>query len=225
MTAQIQYKCLILDHDDTAVDSTASIHYPAHVEIMRQIRPQEKPVSLEGWFRKNFDPGIMEFLTSELKFSESELQKEYDIWREYATQKIPNFFPGFIDVLNKFQQAGGIITVVSHSEVDVIQNHYTNKAFNGNKLPDMVFGWDMDAEKRKPSTYPVNQILKNYDLQPHEALIVDDLKPAVDMAKKSGIPIAAAGWAHQIPVIQDYMKSHCDFFLDAVSDLENLILR
>ena len=34
MTESIRFKCLILDHDDTAVDSTASIHYPAHVEIM-----------------------------------------------------------------------------------------------------------------------------------------------------------------------------------------------
>ena len=25
----MRYKCLVLDHDDTVVDSTASIHYPA----------------------------------------------------------------------------------------------------------------------------------------------------------------------------------------------------
>jgi phosphoglycolate phosphatase-like HAD superfamily hydrolase len=223
MPAKIRYKCLILDHDDTAVDSTASIHYPAHVEVMKQIRPNEEPVSLEGWFRKNFDPGIMEFLKDELKFSEKELQKEYDIWREYATQKIPKFYPGFITLLNKFQQSGGIITVVSHSEVDVIQKHYANKAFNGAKLPDLVFGWDMDAERRKPSIYPVNQILKTYKLQPHEALIIDDLKPAVVMAKNSGIPIAAVGWAHQIPIIQDYMKTNCNFYLESISELENLI--
>jgi phosphoglycolate phosphatase-like HAD superfamily hydrolase len=223
MPAKIRYKCLILDHDDTAVDSTASIHYPAHVEVMKQIRPNEEPVSLEGWFMKNFDPGIMEFLKDELKFSETELQKEYDIWREYATQKIPKFYTGFIALLNKFQQAGGIITVVSHSEADVIQKHYANKAFNGTKLPDLVFGWDMDAERRKPSIYPVNQILRTYNLQPQEALIIDDLKPAVIMAKKSSIPIAAAGWAHQIPVIQDYMKTNCNFYLESISDLENLI--
>ena len=223
MTKQIRYKCLILDHDDTAVDSTESIHYPAHLEVMKQMRPNETPVSLEGWYTKNFDPGIMEFLKDELQFSEAEMQKEYDIWREYSTQKVPAFYSGFISLLNEFQEAGGIVTVVSHSDVDVIRKHYQHKAFNGSKLPHQVFGWDMDPEKRKPSAYPVNQILKNFDLQPHEALIVDDLKPAVVMAKKSGVPVAAAGWSHQIPVIQEYMKTNCDFFLDTISDLDQLI--
>ncbi|MBT4286883.1 MAG: HAD hydrolase-like protein [Deltaproteobacteria bacterium] len=225
MTKQIRYKCLILDHDDTAVDSTASIHYPAHLEVMKQIRPKEVPVSLEGWFTKNFDPGIMEFLKDELKFSETEMQKEYDIWREYSTQKIPTFYSGFINLLNQFHAAGGIVTVVSHSDVDVIQSHYQNKAFNGTKLPHLIYGWDMDPEKRKPAAYPVNQILKTFNLQPYEALIVDDLKPAVVMAKKSGVPVAAAGWCHQIPVIQQYMKINCDFYLDAISDLNNLIFK
>ena len=76
----MKYSCLILDHDDTAVDSTAEIHYPAHLEIMKQLRPDLQPVDLENWFRKNFDPGIMEFLKGELGFSEKELQDEIEIW-------------------------------------------------------------------------------------------------------------------------------------------------
>ena len=112
------------------------------------------------------------------------MQKEYDIWREYTTQKIPQFYSGFVDLLVRFHQAGGIVTVVSHSDVDIINKHYTHSDFNGSKLPHLVFGWDMDPEKRKPATYPVDQILEKYNLKPHEALIVDDLKPAVVMAKK-----------------------------------------
>ena len=36
---RFDFKCLILDHDDTAVASTPAIHYPAHLEAMRVLRP------------------------------------------------------------------------------------------------------------------------------------------------------------------------------------------
>ena len=32
----MKYKCLVLDHDDTVVDSTASIHYPAFLEAAEE---------------------------------------------------------------------------------------------------------------------------------------------------------------------------------------------
>ena len=33
------------------------VHYPAHVESLRILRPDLVPVSLEEWFRRNHDPG------------------------------------------------------------------------------------------------------------------------------------------------------------------------
>lgn len=33
----IKYKCLILDHDDTAVQSTPGIHFPSFVELCDNI--------------------------------------------------------------------------------------------------------------------------------------------------------------------------------------------
>ena len=46
----LRYRLLLLDHDDTTVDSTASIHYPAHVESVRALRPDLEPCSLRRWF-------------------------------------------------------------------------------------------------------------------------------------------------------------------------------
>lgn len=219
----LRYKCLILDHDDTAVDSTASIHYPAHVEIMRQIRPQAVPIDLEGWFKKNFDPGIMEYLVEELRFTDPELEQELVIWRDFTRSHTPHFYPGFIDLLQEFRSRGGLITVVSHSETDNIEAHYRAADACGISFPDLIFGWSYDAEKRKPNPYPVRQILETFGLHPAEALIVDDLKPGVEMAKASGVPIAAAGWGHRIPEIRAYMEAHCPFYLEDIAALQELI--
>ncbi len=220
----LRYSCLVLDHDDTAVDSTFVIHYPAHVEIMKQLRPHQIPVNLENWFRKNFDPGIMDFLKIELGFDEEELAQEFKIWREYTENITPEFYPGFINVLREYRNRGGLVAVVSHSESDIIGRHYES-ATNGNLfMPDVVFGWTVDETKRKPHPFPVHQILQQYGLSPEKVLVVDDLKPGVEMAKAAGVSVAAAGWSHQITEIKDYMQKNCDYFFANLNDFTQLIL-
>lgn len=218
----LRFQCLILDHDDTAVDSTSSIHYPAHLEIMKQLRPEWQPVSLEGWLRKNYNPGIFEYYTDELGFDGEEIAREYDIWRGYTESRMPKFYDGFLEVLTTFRDRGGIITVVSHSDVDIIRKHYRHHA--DGVEPDIIFGWDLDKGKRKPSPYPVTSILDSLGLTPDDALIVDDLKPAVQMAKATGVRIAGAGWGHQIPEIREDMTGICDYYFASVPDFRSFLL-
>ena len=35
----VRYQCLVLDHDDTVVNSTASVNYPAFVQTLKTLRP------------------------------------------------------------------------------------------------------------------------------------------------------------------------------------------
>jgi phosphoglycolate phosphatase/pyrophosphatase PpaX len=218
----LPYQCLILDHDDTAVNSTAMIHHPSHVETMHILRPQIEAIDLEGWFLKNFEPGIMHYLTEELCLNDEELQTEYKIWREFNTTRIPDFFPGFLDALLEYRTRGGIVTVVSHSEEDVILNAYAKRG--DDFIPDLVFGWTYDETRRKPSPWPVQNILRRFDLSPDQALIVDDLKPGVLMSRATGVTIAAAGWAHRIPEIQTYMRENCEHYFESVEQFGSFIV-
>ncbi|MGL1891032.1 MAG: HAD hydrolase-like protein [Spirochaetaceae bacterium] len=217
----MKYKCLILDHDDTAVDSTADIHYPAHLEVMEKLRPNEIVISLDEWFLKNFHPGIMEFLRDELNFSEEEIQEEYRIWQEYTASRSADFYPGFLDVIREFKEAGGRVAIVSHSIQDFIERDY-ERAGAGD-IPELIFGWHVDEDKRKPAAYPVEEILKEFGLQKDEALILDDLKPAVLMSKNTGVAVAGAGWGHQIPQIVEYMKENCHFYFHNIDDFRKLL--
>ena len=56
----MNYKCLILDHDDTVVDSTATVHYPAFLAFMEQLRGGTD-ITLEQYFTYNFSPGVLPF--------------------------------------------------------------------------------------------------------------------------------------------------------------------
>ena len=57
--------------------------------------------------------------------------------------------------------------------------------------PDQIFDWDLGEDRRKPSPYALQEIMRLYDLRPDELLMVDDLKPGYDMALSCGVDFAA----------------------------------
>lgn len=218
-----RYRCLLIDHDDTAVDSTAAVHYPAHLEAMRIMRPGRRLPSLEDWLRWNFHPGIMEYLVGELGLSDEELRKEYQIWRSYTTSRAPRFYQGFLELLRDYRRAGGRVAVISHSEKDVIEEHYSRDGLPGSH-PDLVYGWVEDAAKRKPSPWPVQEALREFSCQTEHALILDDLKPGVLMSQATGVAVAAAGWGHWIPEIAAYMRANTIGYFARVEDFRDFLL-
>ena len=75
MNRTLKYPCLVLDHDDTAVNSTATVHYPAFVAYMKKFHPDVR-ITLEEYFRYNFEPGVIPFFTEICGMSEAELPEE-----------------------------------------------------------------------------------------------------------------------------------------------------
>ena len=43
------------------------------------------------------------------------------------------------------------------------------------------------------------------------------------MARGAGVDFAAAGWAYDIPEIENYMRQNCDFYLKKVDELRKVI--
>ncbi len=220
----LRYRCLVVDHDDTSVMSTPEIHYPAHVEALRRLRPGLDPIGLSGWLSKNFHPGLMEYLAGELGMSESELRENYRVWREYTSTRIPDFFPGLLGIYAEFKALGGILVVISHSEVEMIKRDYrAASAAQEAPMPDLFFGWDDDPEKRKPHPYPLLETMRRFGLAGPEILVLDDLKPGADMAIAAGADFAAAGWGHSIPEIRSAMEGLCRYYLEGVEELRPIL--
>ncbi len=221
----MRYRCLIVDHDDTAVDGTRKVHYPAHLRAMEILRPGEAVVDLETWFAKNFDPGIAAFLYDELALTEEEMVVEHRVWREFTAREVPEFYTGFLDALHAYQQRGGLIVVASHSEEPVIRAHYRAASDGRPVVPDLVFGWELGPERRKPNPWPVEETLSRLRLDRRDVLVVDDLKPGVDMALAAGVDAAAAFWSHDIPAIREFMRRACVATFDTVAEFGEFILR
>ena len=60
----MRYQCLVLDHDDTVVNSTATIHHPCFEQYLR-LRYPGRHCTLEEYILKNFDPGFMQMCQNE----------------------------------------------------------------------------------------------------------------------------------------------------------------
>ena len=217
----MKFKCLILDHDDTVVNSSASIHYPSFVEYLKVARPEMADnYTLESYFLKNFHPGITALLTDEVGLNEKELKEEEEYWAEYVKGHIPTSYEGISEIIADFKAAGGIVVVDSHSFKGYIERDYKHNAL---PFPDLIYGWDIPKEQRKPSPYTIFDVMKRYSLSPEEIIVVDDLKPGYDMAKGAGVDFAAAGWAYDVREIEDFMRENCDYYLETVEELRKIL--
>ena len=214
------YKCIILDHDDTVVDSTATVHYPAFLAYMDQYKGGTD-ISLKEYFTYNFHPGVLPFFQDIVGLNEKEMEEEERFWRAYGAEHIPAPYPGMAEILWEFRRAGGLICVSSHSYSDYIRRDYQT---GGLPEPDRIYGWELPAQQRKPDPWSVLQVLGDFHLASEEVLVLDDLKPGYDMARAAGVPFAAAAWAGDYPDIQEFMKENSDYYLDKVENLRKIIL-
>ena len=211
----MKYKCLVFDHDDTVVNSTATIHHPCFVEFLREFYPGET-ISLEEYFLVNFDPGFIPICRERYGMTDDDLARETRYWQNYVKSHLPAAYPGIREIMERQKAAGGLICVVSHSFDYNIRRDYEA---NGLPAPDAVYGWERPEQERKPNPFPLEDIMRRFDLKPGELLMIDDLKPGYDMARAAGTDFAAVGWAYNIPEIESFMRQSCPRYFKKVEDL------
>lgn len=211
----MKYKCLILDHDDTVVNSTATIHYPAFLEALKLLRPGVT-ISLDDYFRENFDPGFVSYCVDKLGMTDEEMEREVECWKNYVSKHTAKAYDGIREIIERQKAEGGIVCVVSHSyDFNIRRDYEANQL----PMPDMIFGWEYPPQQRKPDTYALRVIAQQYGLRSEEMVMVDDSKPGYDMAKAYGVPFVGAGWATDIPEIRDFMRKNSDVYFTRVEEL------
>ncbi len=216
----LKYKCLVLDHDDTVVQSEATVNYPCFVEYMKLHRPGVT-VTLRDYVSGCSNHAFTDWCRLQYGFSDKELEAEYQYWKAYAASHIPAPYPGIGPLLHRYRAAGGLICVSSMSAQENILRDY--RAHYGLE-PDMIFGWDLLPEQRKPNPYALHRILEDHALSPAELLMVDDMKFAVPMARSVGVDIAFAGWGRvDFPDICGEMEKLCDHSFYSTESLEKFL--
>ena len=154
----MRYRCLVFDHDDTTVNSTATIHYPAFMAFLKEYFPG-RSCTLEEYFVKNFHPGFIEWCVEDFGMSEELQEKEMKFWLNYVDSRIPVAYPGIRELMMRQKNEGGLVCVISHS-----MKYNILRDFKQNRLPepDLIYGWEEPPEHRKPNAWPLEQLLKTF---------------------------------------------------------------
>ena len=216
----LKYPCLVLDHDDTVVQSEATVNYPFFVYILDQYRPGTS-ITLSDYVHGCCNLGFAEMCRQWYGFTEQELVDEYKGWQEYILDHVPAPFPGIGDIIRRQKAEGGRVCVVSHSsDVNILRDYRTHFGIE----PDAIYSWDLPEHLRKPSTYALEDIMFRYGYTRDQLLVVDDMKPAYEMASRAGVSIAFAAWGRtDYPEISHEMTSLCDFTFSSTKELESFL--
>ena len=213
----LKYPCLVLDHDDTVVQTEKSIGYPYFRDYIARIRPG-KTLTYKEYVRDCNNMVFADMCRQRWQFTEDELLEEYLGWKEYSRRNIPPLCPGIDRVIRKHKEMGGILCVSSLSTLEIIERDFLH---HFGFLPDAVYDYDLPVDKRKPSVYALKDIMNKYNLRPADLLMIDDMKLGCKMAKDSGISTGFAGWSKaEFPELTDEMTSLCDYVFHTPGQLE-----
>lgn len=216
----LKYKCLVLDHDDTVVQSMKTLSYPFWCLELEQFRPGVT-MSLEDYILECHRVGFAEMCRERFHFTEEELKTEHKQWMEYILQNIPDPYPGIDRIIHRQKEEGGLICVVSHSHADnILRDYRTHFAAE----PDAIYGWELEPHQRKPNPWPLEDIMKRFHLTAEEILVVDDMKLACQMAAPLGVPVAYAGWSGMgVESLSAEMEKICDYSFGTTQDFEEFL--
>lgn len=215
-----KYRCLVLDHDDTVVQTLKTLSYPFFLLELEQFRPGAT-MTLEEYILECHRLGFAEMCRERFQFTDEEMKLEHKQWMEYILQNIPDPYPGIGNIIHRQKEEGGLICVVSHSHVDNISRDYT--AHFG-ILPDAIYGWELPPHQRKPNPWPLEDIMKRFRLKPEEILVVDDMQLSCMMAKPLGIAVAYSGWnGLNISSLTAEMERLCTYSFSTINQFERFL--
>lgn len=216
----LKYPCLVLDHDDTVVQTMKTLSYPFWCLELEQFRPGMH-MTIDDYITQNHRLGFLDMCRQCFGFTEEELELEHRQWMDYIMENIPDCFPGIERIIRRQKEEGGLLCVVSHSDYANIIRDYRH---HFNLDPDAIYGLDRPPEHRKPNPWPLQNIMERFHLKPEEILVVDDMKLACRMAKPLGIKVAYAGWDDMgVPEVRAEMQKLCDYSFFSIGELEKFL--
>ena len=215
----LRYRCLVLDHDDTSVDSTRKVNYPQFRDYLPKLRPHIS-MDEDTFVRYCCDMGFYEMCSDVLHYTPQEMADHVADWKAYLQTHRAPFFDGIPEISARQKQEGGLVCVISHSFENTIRPLYD---YHGVTQPDFIFGADYPREQRKPNPWPLQEIMRRCDLRPEELLVVDDMPLGLDMAEACGVPFAAAAWWGMPDYVREKFVRRDTVILETVAQLNSLL--
>lgn len=216
----LKYPCLVLDHDDTVVQTERAIGYPYFRDYIQKIRPG-MTLSFPEYVKDCNNMIFADMCRERWQFTDEELQEEYLGWKAYSRIHIPPIFEGIDRVIRQQKAEGGLICVASLSTAEMIERDYLH---HFGFLPDAIYDNDLPREKRKPAGFPLLDIMERFHLSTKDILVLDDMKLGWTMAEPLNIHTGCAAWSKlEFPELVSQMRDIFTYTFDSPEKLYNFL--
>lgn len=189
---KLKKRLLILDHDDTLMDSQHTVHYPIFLETLGMMRPKAPLPSFKEFVVLSNAYGFEAYIRRVYGFSDEEVEQEIAFWRTQVPLREAEIFPEVASVVTDYVQAGGILVVYSYSDSSMILDDY-RRFFDFD--PHDIIGYDNSLVFRKPARAPLLKMMHEFDVKPSDCLLVDDMPMLIETAKRTNIDMVGANWS------------------------------
>lgn len=205
---KLRKKCLILDHDDTIINSQESIHYPLFVEVLKKLRPNIQPIDFERFIDLSNELGFVKMCRTLYHYTPQEIEFEYHYWKTHSAAMQAPSFEGLKEILQAFTQAGGLIIVYTmNSSQNVLQDYERLFQF----VPHKIIAHDQYVVLKKPYRLSILHALHELELNVKECIFIDDTPMLLELKDRLNMDFLAANWAksahplwkhrHDVPIL------------------------
>ena len=216
----LKYPCLVLDHDDTVVQTERAIGYPYFRDYIEKIRPG-MTLTFPEYVNDCNNMIFADMCRKRWQFTDEELKEEYTGWKAYSRIHIPPIFDGIDRIIKKQKELGGLVCAVSLSTAEMINRDYLH---HFGILPDAIYDNDLSAEKRKPNSFPLRDIMDRFGLKAEQILVLDDMKLGWTMAQPLKIATGCAAWSKQdFPELTAQMREIFTYTFDSTEELYHFL--
>jgi len=216
----MKYKCLVLDHDDTLVQTERYVGYPYFRDYLRRIRPGTE-LTFRQYLRDCCNTEFVQMCQQRWGMTQEECDEEYRGWKEYYTTHPHVLYPGMDRIVRRQKEAGGLVCVASLSLEENILTDYRSLC---GVMPDAVYDNDLPGHQRKPSGFPLEDIMRRFGLRREEILVVDDMMVGWEMARAAGVDTAFAAWGKkEYPELCREMEDLCEYTFYTPEELEEFL--
>jgi len=216
MKKAIPIKLMIFDLDGTIVDSAKDIILSVNATL-KSLGLKEKS---EDVISSYIGYGSVRLIADAIGLDDEKLiSKGVDFyWDYYRKHSLDNtkLFPGTTEILEHFKEKRKVI--VSNKVKEFVVHQL--KAFKIERYFEVVVGGD-DLKCAKPSPCPVNDILKQFNIQKNEAIMIGDMAIDIQTGKAAGIHTCAV--AYGLGKKEDLFEEKPDIVISELSKLKELI--
>lgn len=221
VSVEKKIRVVIFDFDGTLADSVPSIHKTANkLAALYETGPvsAERVVAAVGAGIENFLGRI--FPAAVKKLGVKKVKADYvKLYRKNYSYKL-RLYPGVKAALVKLKKNGIKMVIVSNKLGEFVKS--SCKAVGISVFFDSVYGRG-DLKKDKPHPYPVEHIMKKYNLSGDEIILAGDSRYDIETAKRAGIKSVYFSYGYDNPKAVKKMKP--DYVLGSFGEIAGLLKR